>query len=387
MRFASWIDTLGEGFLGEILKTANHKDTISFAGGLPAEELFPHEDLKECFNQVFEEDGPIALQYAEAMGYEPLRNWISENYHTYSGVKEPQEIMLTSGSQQGLSLVAQTFVDPGDTILVESPTYLGALQAFQEYRPDIRMVPCDREGILPEALVKILETCRPKYLYVIPNYQNPTGKQMGLQRRIELVKVAEKYDLLILEDNPYGELRFDGEELPSLKDLYTKVIYLGSFSKVLSPGLRVGYLIADKKIVSYIERAKEGMDLFSNNLAQRAIYKYISRQSLQNHILNLRTVYAQRRDIMIQALKTYTGDEVQAENPKGGLFLWAKIMKMQDSCQFLKYCQDEKVIFVPGTFFYPDARMSNEMRINFSCAPPDLIEEGIKRMARAVQRI
>lgn len=388
--YASWTHGLGESFLGEILKTANHRDTISFAGGLPAQELFPHTELRECFQEVFEEDGPIALQYAEALGYQPLRQHIFDRFFARSQAGEYQssnDIIITTGSQQGLSLVAQTFIDPEDVVLVESPTYLGALQAFQGYRPRIVMVPCDQEGIIPEELSKIVSKCRPKFLYVIPNYQNPTGKQMGLQRRIEIVEAAKKFNLLILEDNPYGELRYEGEDLPNLIDLYENVIYLGSFSKVLSPGLRVGYLIAEKGIVANIERAKEGVDLFSNSLAQRAVYKYITGRNIVEHIRGLRKAYSERRNVMLQAFQTYLGELAQANIPKGGLFLWAKILIMEDSCEFLNHCKEEKVIFVPGTFFYPDARKSNEMRINFSCSTPEIIEEGVRRLAKAARRV
>jgi 2-aminoadipate transaminase len=387
MKYASWTNGLDESFLGEILKTANHKDTISFAGGLPAQELFPAKDLKECFDRVFEEDGSIALQYAEALGYSPLREWVSKQFFSSGKARKLDEIIITTGSQQGLSLVAQTFIDPGDIVLVESPTYLGALQAFQGYRPRVVAIPCDKNGIIPHELEKILRKCNPKFLYVIPNYQNPTGKIMSLERRRELVEIARKFDLLILEDNPYGELRYEGEALPNIMDMYDKVIYLGSFSKVLSPGLRVGFLIAEEEIVRYIERAKEGVDLFSNNLTQHAVYKYIVGKKFKEHILELRRVYSERKDIMIQALKKYVDEEVQVDTPKGGLFIWAKIQKMGDSCQFLKYSQEEKVIFVPGTFFYPDRRISNEMRINFSCSSPEIIEEGVRRLARAVHRI
>ncbi len=227
---------------------------------------------------------------------------------------------------------------------------------------------------------------KPKYLYLIPNYQNPTGRLMSLERRIEVVKTARRHELMILEDNPYGELRYGGEALPNIMDLYENVIYLGSFSKVLSPGLRVGFLIADKEIVGYIQRAKEGVDLFSNNLAQHAVYKYITEYEMAEHIQKLRKVYAERRDLMLKAFQEYTGDEIQAGFPSGGLFLWAKINRRQDSLEFLAAAQEEKVIFVPGTFFYPDGRVSNEMRINFSSSAPEAIQEGVKRIAKAVKR-
>lgn len=383
MRYAAWTRDLGDSFLGEILKTARYKDIVSFAGGLPAKELFPSADLKECFIEVFEEDGPMALQYAEALGYLPLRKWIANRYTTEKTNIDLDEIIITTGSQQGLSLVAQTFIDPGDVILVESPTYLGALQAFQGFRPRIVMVPCDEEGIIPDELTKILEKHKPKFLYLIPNYQNPTGRLMSLQRRIEVVRAAREYDLLLLEDNAYGDLRYEGSALPNLMDMYEKVIYLGSFSKVLSPGLRVGYLIAAKETIKYIERTKEGVDLFSNNLAQHAVYKYITGMKFADHILKLREVYSERRNIMAKAFKEYAGDVIEADVPQGGLFLWGRIKTLKSSLDFLERALAEKVIFVPGTYFYPDGRESNEMRINFSCSSPEVIIEGVKRMALA----
>lgn len=383
MKYAVWTKDLGESFLGEILKTARHKDIVSFAGGLPAKELFPSSDLKECYIEVFEEDGPMALQYAEALGYLPLREWIANRYTTENTPIKIEEVILTTGSQQGLSLVAQTLIDPGDVILVESPTYLGALQAFQGFRPQIVMVPCDEEGIIPDELAEILEKHKPKFLYLIPNYQNPTGRLMSLKRRIEVVRTARKYDLLLLEDNAYGELCYEGSVLPNLMDMYEKTIYLGSFSKVLSPGLRVGYLIAAKETVKYIERTKEGVDLFSNNLAQHAVYKYITGMKFADHILKLREVYSARRNIMIEAFRDYAGDVIEADVPQGGLFIWGRIKTLKNSSEFFQRALAEKVIFVPGTYFYSDGRESNEMRINFSCSSPDVIIEGVQRMALA----
>lgn len=387
MKYASWIKELGEGFLGEILKTGNYTDVISFAGGLPASELFPKEELKDCFNRVFDLEAQTALQYAETRGYFPLREWIAQQFFKNNSYRDIDEVLITSGSQQGLSLVAQTFLDPGDMVLVESPTYLGALQAFQGCRPSITMVSSDKEGIMPDELEKILINHKPKFLYLIPNYQNPTGRQMSLERRLQLVDIAKKYDLLILEDNAYGELRYEGEVLPNLIEMYENVIYLGSFSKVLTPGLRVGFVIADIEIVNFLERAKEGMDLFSNNLSQHAVYRYITGGKFADHILKLRQSYKIRRDTMIEAFSQYAGNAMQIDIPKGGLFIWAKINTMQDSTEFLKRAVEEKVIFVPGTFFYSDARISNEMRINFSCSTPETITEGVKRLARTIEKL
>lgn len=386
MKYASWMKEVGESFIGEMLKAAQNPNMISFAGGLPAPELFPDRELKESFQKVFEEQGRAALQYAEAAGYPLLREWIANQHRRNHGPVHKAEVIMTTGSQQGLSLLAQTFLDPGDTVFLETPSYLGAIQAFEGFRANLLMIPSDEQGVIPEELERALALAQkpPKFLYLIPNFQNPTGKIMGLERRIELLRVAQNNDLLIIEDNPYGELRYEGDPLPHLVEFGDNVIYLGTFSKVLAPGLRVGYVLADKDIVNHVERTKEGIDLHSNNLTQRAIYEYLQKGYLPEHILRLREVYGSRRKAMIDAIDTYLGNKVEIIVPEGGLFLWAKLLGVSNSFDYVQKMIQQDVLYVPGALFYADGRVSNEIRLNYSCSTPELIEEGVKRLARGL---
>ena len=385
MQYASWMEELGESFIGEMLKAAQNPSMISFAGGLPALELFPDQALQRCFQRVFEEQGKPALQYAQTAGHPPLRQWLAQQHKRNGNPVTIEEIAVTTGSQQGLSLLAQTFLDPGDVVFVETPTYLGAIQAFQSFRAQMMMVPCDKQGIIPEELEKMLKLATPKFLYLIPNYQNPSGKIMGLERRIELLRVAQAYDLLVVEDNPYGELRFEGERFPNLIELEDNVIYLGTFSKVLSPGLRVGYVVANPDIINHLCQTKEGVDLHSNNLTQRAVLEFLKEGLLPEHILNLRTVYKERRMAMVQAIEKYLGDEVEMIIPSGGLFLWARFKKINNSFDYVQETIRQNVLYVPGVLFYPDGRVTSEVRLNYSCSTPEIIDEGIQRLARAIQ--
>jgi 2-aminoadipate transaminase len=379
------MEASGESFIGEILKAAQNPKMISFAGGLPALELFPDQVLQRCFQRVFEEQGKLALQYAQTSGYPPLRQWLAQQ-HTRKGRQVAiEEIVVTTGSQQGLSLLAQTFLDPGDIVLVETPTYLGAIQAFQSFRARMMMVPCDAQGIIPEELEKILRQVTPKFLYLIPNYQNPSGKIMGLERRRELLRVAQAYDLLVIEDNPYGNLRFEGEAIPDLIELGDNVIYLGTFSKILAPGLRVGYVVANPDILNHLCKTKEGVDLHSNSLTQRAVLEFLKEELLPEHILKLCTLYRERRNAMVRAIDKYLGDEVEMIVPSGGLFLWARFKKITNSFELLQKTIHQNVLFVPGSVFYPDGRLTAEARLNYSCSTPEVIEEGIQRLARAIR--
>lgn len=384
MKYANWMKEVGESFIKEMLKAAQNPEMISFAGGLPALELFPDQELKKSFLKVFEEHGSAALQYSETAGFPLLREWIASQHLRYERPARKDEVLITTGSQQGLSLLAQTFLDPGDTVFLETPTYLGAIQAFEGFRANFQMIPSDEEGIIPSELEKALVQKAPKFLYLIPNYQNPTGKNMGLDRRKEILKVAEKFDLLIIEDNPYGELRYEGEPLPHLVELGEKVIYLGTFSKVLAPGLRVGYVLANEDITIHLERTKEGVDLHSNNLTQRAVYEYLQKGDLPGHIQRLREVYGIRRKAMVDAINIHLGNKVEMIVPNGGLFLWAKLVGVNNSFDYVQEMIRQNVLYVPGALFYADGRVSNEIRLNYSCSTPDIIEEGVKRLARGL---
>jgi len=384
MQYASWMEESGESFIGEMLKAAQNPSMISFAGGLPALELFPDQALQRCFQRVFEKQGKSALQYAQTAGHPPLRKWLAQQHKRNRNPVTMNEIAITTGSQQGLSLLAQTLLDPGDVVFVETPTYIGAIQAFQSFRAQMMMIPCDEQGIIPEELENRLKLARPKFLYLIPNYQNPSGKVMGLERRIELLRVAQAYDLLVVEDNPYGELRFEGERIPNLIELGDHVIYLGTFSKVLSPGLRVGYVVANPDIINHLCQTKEGVDLHSNNLTQRAVLEFLNEGLLPGHILNLRTVYKERRGAMVQAIEKYFGDDAEMIIPSGGLFLWVRFKKIKNSFDYVQETIKQNVLYVPGGLFYTDGRMTSEVRLNYSCSTPEIIEEGIQRLARAI---
>jgi len=379
------MDEVGESFIGEMLKAAQNPKMISFAGGLPALELFPDQALQRCFQRVFVEQGKRALQYSQTAGHPPLRQWLAQQHKRNGKPVTMEEIAVTTGSQQGLSLVAQTFLDPGDVVFLETPTYIGAIQAFQSFRAKMMMIPCDEQGIIPEELEKMLKQTIPKFLYLVPNYQNPTGKIMRLQRRIDLLRVAQAYDLLVVEDNPYGELRYEGERFPNLTELGDHVIYLGTFSKVLSPGLRVGYVVANEDIILHLCQTKEGVDLHSNNLTQRAVFEFLQEGLLPSHILKLRTVYKERRMAMVQALEKHLGDEVEMITPTGGLFLWARFKNIKNSYDYVQETIRQNVLYVPGMLFYTDGRVTSEVRLNYSCSTPEIIDEGIQRLARAVR--
>ncbi|MDQ7097047.1 PLP-dependent aminotransferase family protein [Desulfosporosinus sp. PR] len=384
MNYAKWMNDIGDSFIGEMLKAAQNPSMISFAGGLPAHELFPDQALQRSFQRVFEEQGKPALQYAQTAGHPPLREWLASQHSRNGKPAKMENIVVTTGSQQGLSLLAQTFLDPGDVVFLEMPTYLGAIQAFQAFRAQLRMIPCDEQGIIPEELEKMLQEVTPKFLYLIPNYQNPSGKVMGLARRLQLLRVAQIYDLLIVEDNPYGELRFEGEKLPNLLDLGENVIYLGTFSKVLAPGLRVGYIVAEEDIVDHLCQTKEGVDLHSNNLTQRAVVEFLQEGLLPGHIETLRKVYKERRQAMVEAIERYLGDEVEMIVPAGGLFLWARFKNIANSFDYVEETIRQNVLYVPGSFFYTDQRITSEVRLNYSCSTPEVIDEGIRRLARAI---
>jgi len=375
----------GESFIGEMLKAAQNPSMISFAGGLPALELFPDQALQRCFQRVFEEQGKSALQYAQTAGHPPLRQWLAQQHKHKGNPVTIEEIAVTTGSQQGLSLLAQTFLDPGDVVFVETPTYIGAIQAFQSFKAQLMMIPCDDQGVIPEELEKMLRLVKPKFMYIIPNYQNPSGKIMGLERRIELLRVAQAYDLLVVEDNPYGDLRFEGEGFPNFLELGDNVIYLGTFSKVLSPGLRVGYVVANPDIIKHLCQTKEGVDLHSNNLTQRAVLEFLNEGLLPGHILKLRKVYKERRNAMVQAIDKYLGDDVEMIIPSGGLFLWMRFKRINNSFDYVEETIRQNVLYVPGALFYPDGRLTSEVRLNYSCSTPEIIDEGIQRLARAIQ--
>lgn len=386
MKFSTLASGLKASEIREILKLTTQPEIISFAGGLPAPEFFPIEELKKVDAEILEKEGMQAVQYGTTEGYLPLREKIAEHMKTAFGVDcSAEELMITSGSQQGLSLLSQIFLDPDDVVLVESPTYLGAINAFTLQHPRFIEVPTDEQGIIPEALEKILQEHGKavRLMYVIPEFQNPTGITWTEERRKAFMKVVGAYDFPIIEDDPYGELRYDGEKMKALKSLDTKgqLIFLGSFSKIFMPGLRLAWMAASPEILDKAVKLKQAVDLQSSSFAQRQAYYYMKRYDINEHVRNLVQVYGKRRTLMCETMKQYFPQGVTFTYPEGGLFTWVTLPEGMDATALMPKVLAEKVAYVPGGPFYPHGGHRNHFRLNYSNMPEDRIVEGVKRLA------
>lgn len=386
MKFSTLASGLKASEIREILKLTTQPEIISFAGGLPAPEFFPIEELKKVDAEILEKEGMQAVQYGTTEGYLPLREKIAEHMKTAFGVDcSAEELMITSGSQQGLSLLSQIFLNPDDVVLVESPTYLGAINAFTLQHPRFIEVPTDEQGIIPEALEKILQEHGKavRLMYVIPEFQNPTGITWTEERRKAFMKVVGAYDFPIIEDDPYGELRYDGEKMKALKSLDTKgqLIFLGSFSKIFMPGLRLAWMAASPEILDKAVKLKQAVDLQSSSFAQRQAYYYMKRYDINEHVRNLVQVYGKRRTLMCETMKQYFPQGVTFTYPEGGLFTWVTIPEGMDATALMPKVLAEKVAYVPGGPFYPHGGHRNHFRLNYSNMPEDRIVEGVKRLA------
>lgn len=386
MKFSTLASGLKASEIREILKLTTQPEIISFAGGLPAPEFFPIEELKKVDAEILEKEGMQAVQYGTTEGYLPLREKIAEHMKTAFGVDcSAEELMITSGSQQGLSLLSQIFLDPDDVVLVESPTYLGAINAFTLQHPRFIEVPTDEQGIIPEALEKILQEHGKavRLMYVIPEFQNPTGITWTEERRKAFMKVVGAYDFPIIEDDPYGELRYDGEKMKALKSLDTKgqLIFLGSFSKIFMPGLRLAWMAASPEILDKAVKLKQAVDLQSSSFAQRQAYYYMKRYDINAHVRNLVQVYGKRRTLMCETMKQYFPQGVTFTYPEGGLFTWVTLPEGMDATALMPKVLAEKVAYVPGGPFYPHGGHRNHFRLNYSNMPEDRIVEGVKRLA------
>lgn len=384
VKYAKRMDLFKKSELGEILKLIEEPDIISFAGGLPASELFPVEEMKKVSVKVLDENGEEALQYSGSQGYLPLRNHIAKrmNEKGKTNVKA-EDILVTSGSQQALDFAGNVFLDEGDIVLCESPSYLGALNAFKGYKPRIMEVPTDKEGMITEGLEKILkENDRVKFIYVIPDFQNPTGVTWSLDRRKKFMEVVNKYEIPVIEDNPYGELRYEGEFLPALKSFDTKglVIYLGTFSKIFCPGYRLGWTCASKDILQKFITCKENSDLQTSTIGQGELSKYIDDYDLDEHVEKIKSTYKKRRDLMLDCMEKEFPEGVSFTHPHGGLFTWVKLPEKLNAQDLMKKCVENKVAYVPGGFFFPEGNKENYFRLNYSSSKEEKIVEGIKRL-------
>jgi 2-aminoadipate transaminase len=377
----------------EILKVTAQPDVISLAGGLPAPELFPIDEYRRAFEWVLESDGAVALQYGPSEGYRPLRAYLAERLGK-SGIQcTADDILITNGSQQALDLIGKLMLDPGDAVLLEKPTYLGALQAFNQYQPSYALAPMDDDGMCVDEVERLLTRAsasgRPiKFIYAIPNFQNPTGRSLSLARRRQLVQLASYYGVPIVEDDPYGELRYEGEHLPTLKSLDTTgcVLYLGTFSKILAPGFRLGWVVASPEAMEVLLHGKQPADLHTGMAQQMATYEVTRNGFVDGHVERIKAFYKERRDVMLRAIEEHFPEEARFTRPAGGLFVWAELPRHVDTRELLVDAVRDKVAFVPGQGFHPDHTGTNTMRLNFSNVPPEQLREGIRRLGSAIQK-
>ena len=390
-RLAERMGSIKASEIRELLKLTEQPDIISFAGGLPAPELFPVEEFKIISSEVIEKEGREALQYTTTEGFKPLRKIIAEQRMKASGVNVSEDnIFITSGSQQGLDFSGRIFLDKNDVVICESPSYLGALNAFKAYMPKFIEIPMDNDGMIIEDLELALKNNpNVKFIYTIPDFQNPSGKTLSLERRKRMVELSEKYNVPIIEDNPYGELRFEGERLPSVKsfDRAGSVIYLGTFSKTFCPGLRLGWVCAENNILSKYILVKQGADLQSSTISQRETALFMERYNLDEHIEKIKSVYRKRRDLMIKMMEKEFPDNCTFTYPQGGLFTWVTLEEGQNAAEILEIALKDKVAFVPGGSFFPNGGHKNHFRLNYSSSSEEQIIEGIKRLGKVLKSI
>jgi 2-aminoadipate transaminase len=398
-RYAQRTQRMTSSLIRELLKLIAKPDIISFAGGLPAPELFPIEEIKEAVETVLTSKGTQALQYSTTEGYPPLREMLVRHMKRYGIVVDTDNVLITSGSQQALDLIGKILINPGDKILTETPSYLGAIQAFTMYGADYITVPIDDDGVIPESLEVGLRA-GPKFMYLLPNFQNPTGVTISAERRRELVLLADQYGIPIIEDDPYGQLRYEGDHIKPLVGIDAEclecqhngkysgnVIYMSTFSKTLAPGLRLGWIVAPKEVANRIVQAKQGTDLHTSTFDQMVAYEVGRGGFIDRHVQRIRDVYGNRRKIMLDALARAFPDPaagVRWTRPQGGLFLWIELPDWMDTAELLKTAVKEKVAFVPGSPFFPNGGGHNTMRLNFSYGTEAMIEEGIARLGRVV---
>ncbi len=368
----------------EILKITKRPDVISFAGGLPAPELFPLEAFQDALNETLRVEGPASLQYDLTEGYPPLKEFLCGWLGRHGLRCKPEEMLLTNGSQQALDLIGKIYLDPNDRVLVENPTYLGAIQAFNAYEARYSVVPMDASGLLiPDAEKKIRKD-RPKLAYLVPTFQNPSGITMSLERRKAFLRLARKHRLPVVEDDPYGYLRFSGDAQPSLYALAKGrgVIYLSTFSKILSPGIRLGFVIAEAPVIQALVLAKQAADLQPNSLLQRAVYYYGKNGHLDRHIPAIITSYRMRAGKMLAAMDRYFPPTIRWVPPEGGMFVWCTLAKGMSAGRLFKKAIEANVAYVTGSVFHANGGGDQTLRLNFTNSTPEQIEEGIRRLGK-----
>ena len=376
-----------KSFIRDILKVTQDKEIISFAGGLPNPVSFPQETLKESMNRVVMEEGARTFQYSTTEGLRNLREYIAESYWRRHKLEvTAEDILITTGSQQGIDLMGKVLIDRGDEILMEEPGYLGAIQAFGLYEPKIVQVKLQEDGLDTKQLEQELKQKKIKLMYTVPNFQNPTGLTYSVQNRQEISEVLSDYPCILIQDDPYGELSFDGEEYPyiMLKDQNNMVLF-GSFSKIVTPGMRLGWICTkNKELMSHLVTAKQASDLHTNIFSQYLINDYLRHNDLKLHIKQIRNLYKAQCHTMLESIDRYFPEAVSVTRPRGGMFLWMTLPEGQSSMELFNRALERQVAFVPGNPFYVTDGVYSTMRLNYTNSSTEMIEEGIKRLAQAL---
>ncbi len=395
-RYAYRMKSMKSSVIRELLKLTQKPEIISFAGGLPAPKIFPVKEFQEAAYRALENNAEKALQYGTTEGYLPLREMIAERSARYGLKINASNVAITSGSQQALDLIGRLFINRGDKIIVENPTYLGALQAWNAYGADYIPVPMDEEGMITSELEKALRKGA-KFIYVLPNFQNPSGVTLSLQRRKELVELADRYGTPIVEDDPYGQIRFEGEHLPPVSVIDSEyreqegssydsnVIYLSTFSKLLAPGIRIAWAIGAESVIRKLVQAKQGADLHTSSFNQISVYEISQNNFLDKHVEVIRATYKVQRDAMLEAMDEFFPAEVKWTHPKGGMFLFVTLPKNLDATELFEKAIKKNVAYVPGVAFHALGGGKNTMRLNFSYPDSDTIREGIARLGNMLK--
>lgn len=382
--FAARMGQMKKSFVRELLKVAQDPSFISFAGGLPNPSTFPIEEIQLAAEKVLATKGPKVLQYGVSFGYYPLREWIANRYVQKYGMSVTAEnILITNGSQQALDLIAKVMIDPGDNVVVEAPSYMGGIHALRLYQPQFVPVPLNEDGIDTAVLSQHLPSA--KLVYTLPNFQNPTGISYTAQRKQEVAELLKAHHTNFIEDDPYNELRFSGDDAPPLYSYAPELGFLmGSFSKVVSPGMRMGWICGPEHLMEKILIAKQASDLHSNQLSQYIIHQFLVDNDFDAHIQGIRALYKGQRDLMMAAIKTYLPAEISHTYPDGGMFLWTTFSEKTDTLKLFEYAAKEKVVFVPGAPFLTTDGACNSLRLSYSTNPAEQIDEGMQRLGRAV---
>ncbi len=387
--YAARMGTIPKSFVREILKVTQDPEVISFAGGLPNPRFFPVSEIAKAAAAVLARADGSALQYGTSEGYAPLREWIAQRYRDTEGLDvAADEILITNGSQQGLDLIGKAFIDPHDDIAIERPGYLGAIQAFAVYEPQFHPVPLGANGVDLDRLADVLQMHPIRFFHTVINFQNPSGISYAAETRGKLAELLTEHDTLAIEDDPYKELRFEGVRQRSMRHwLGERAVLLGSFSKIVAPGLRLGWVCAGREIMDRLVVAKQASDLHSNSFCQRMLHQYLVSHDIDHHIATIRVAYKRQKDALLAALEAHFPAEASLTRPEGGMFIWATLPERLSALELFKRAVQEKVAFVPGTPFFVDGGGKHNMRLNFSNADESRIEEGIARLGRIAKEM